>query len=232
MMLSSAAERLRRGGGVLFLSLALAPSASRAGLAGVVAAPEVVSSQISVLWLMALGLIGVACLAVLSLLLVYGDASARQRQRVIRARLNKTDLPAAISGVDGKLYASNPAMRAAFGDMRGDIVQLLGRGIEVNAETLSFENIKEVCFSGEGHYLGSDRTLGVMQSEYIYPEFSDRTSPLQWEENEKPVILERAIAKRNDILQSYFPQHVSDEADLRIREEFPIKLSREAIGRS
>jgi trimethylamine--corrinoid protein Co-methyltransferase len=71
-----------------------------------------------------------------------------------------------------------------------------------------------------------------MQSEYIYPEFSDRSSPLQWEDNDKPVILQQAVKKRNEILASYFPQHVSDAADLQVREQFPIKLSREAIGRS
>ena len=85
---------------------------------------------------------------------------------------------------------------------------------------------------GTGTTHGSDRTLGVMQSEYIYPDFSDRTSPLQWEENKKPVILEQAIEKRNEILASYFPQHVSDEADIQVRNQFPIKLSRAAIGRS
>ena len=51
-------------------------------------------------------------------------------------------------------------------------------------------------------------------------------------ENKKPVILEQAIEKRNEILASYFPQHVSDEADIQVRNQFPIKLSREAIGRS
>ena len=51
------------------------------------------------------------------------------------------------------------------------------RGIEVNEETLSFDTIRDVCLGGEGHYLGSDQTLRVMQSEYIYPDFSDRSSP-------------------------------------------------------
>jgi PAS domain-containing protein len=110
-------------------SLTLMPGVSHARLSGVVAAPGVAGAA----WLIALGLIGVACLAALSLLLVHGDASARRRQRAMRTRLNKIDLPAAISGIDGKVEASNPAMRAAFGDTPGDIAQMLGRGIEVDA---------------------------------------------------------------------------------------------------
>jgi trimethylamine--corrinoid protein Co-methyltransferase len=105
------------------------------------------------------------------------------------------------------------------------------RSIEVNDETLSFETIKQVCMGGEGHYLGSDQTLRVMQSEYLYPEFSDRDSPLAWEENGKPVLLDKAIARKNKILENYFPSHISDAIDQQIRAEFPIFLSRQAIGR-
>jgi len=96
---------------------------------------------------------------------------------------------------------------------------------------LSFENLKEVCLSGEGHYLGSDRTLEVMQSEYIYPEFSDRTSPNVWEEAGKPVLIDKAVAKKNKILASHFPKHISDETDARIRQQFPIHLTPESVGR-
>ena len=83
-----------------------------------------------------------------------------------------------------------------------------------------------------GHYLGSDRTLKVMQSEYIYPHFGDRTSPTVWEESGKPVMLQKAIEKKRTILANHFPNHVSDEADLEVRSRFPIFLSREAIGRA
>ena len=101
----------------------------------------------------------------------------------------------------------------------------------MNGETLSFDEIKQVCTSGEGHYLGSDRTLKVMQSEYIYPDFSDRTSPTVWEESGKPVMLQKAIEKKQAILAGHFPNHVSDAADLEVRARFPIHLSRAAVGR-
>ena len=105
------------------------------------------------------------------------------------------------------------------------------RGIEIDTDTLSFENIKEVCLSGEGHYLGSDKTLKVMESEYIYPEFGDRTSPTVWEDAGKPMMLEHAIAQRDKILSNYFPKHISDEIDAEIRSKFPIHLSAKNSGR-
>lgn len=59
-----------------------------------------------------------------------------------------------------------------------------------------------------------------MQTEYIYPELGDRSSPNVWAEQGKPVLL-----------ASYFPTHISDEADLAIRAEFDIRLTLQQIGR-
>ncbi len=72
--------------------------------------------------------------------------------------------------------------------------------LRVAVDTLSFAEIEQICSSGEGHYLGSGNTLQVMQSEYFYPDFSDRTSPTVWEEQGKPVLLNQAIEKTRDIL--------------------------------
>ena len=71
-----------------------------------------------------------------------------------------------------------------------------------------------------------------MQTEYIYPDLADRLSPNQWVEQDKPVLLDKAITRKKEILDNYFPDHVSDEVDRKIRDEFNIFLSREAIGRS
>ena len=70
-----------------------------------------------------------------------------------------------------------------------------------------------------------------MQSEYIYPEFSDRSSPNVLEENNKPILLDKAVRKKNEILNSHFPTHVSNATDEQIRAQFPIFLSREDMGR-
>jgi trimethylamine--corrinoid protein Co-methyltransferase len=70
-----------------------------------------------------------------------------------------------------------------------------------------------------------------MQSEYIYPELSDRDSPNDWADMGKPVILEKAIQQKNEILSEYFPSHINDDIDQKIRDKFNIKLSRDSIGR-
>lgn len=150
-----------------------------------------------------------------------------------------TLLPPALAGANiiyesGGMYASLlgacPESLLLDNDLLGATLRAV-RGIEVDEHSLSFENIKDVCLSGEGHYLGSDKTLKVMQSEYIYPDFGDRTSPTVWADGGKPVMLDLAVQKRDEILASYFPKHISDETDAKIREKFPIRLSREAVGR-
>jgi hypothetical protein len=46
------------------------------------------------------------------------------------------------------------------------------------------------------------------------------------------VLLDKAIARKKEILGNYFPDHVSDEVDQQIRAEFNIFLPRKAFGRS
>jgi trimethylamine--corrinoid protein Co-methyltransferase len=106
------------------------------------------------------------------------------------------------------------------------------RGIEVNEKTLSFEVLKDVCLGNRGHYLGAGQTLEVMQTEYLYPELGDRLSPNEWAEQGKPVLLDKALARKKEILDNYFPSHVSDEVDRQIREQFKIFLPRTAFGRA
>ncbi len=134
------------------------------------------------------------------------------------------------AGMYASLLAACPESLLIDNDILGAVMRIT-RGIEINEETLSFEVLKDVCLGNKGHYLGAGQTLEVMQTEYIYPEFADRLSPNEWVEQNKPVILEKAIEKKNQILSSYYPTHISDEVDLKVREQFPIFLPREAFGR-
>lgn len=86
-------------------------------------------------------------------------------------------------------------------DMLGQ-VQRCVRGIDVTDDSVSIEVMKEVCLGGPGHYLGAEQTLGLMQSEYIYPDLADRTSPKEWEERQRPDLIKRAIARKNEILEA------------------------------
>ncbi len=100
------------------------------------------------------------------------------------------------------------------------------RGIEVTEERLSFETIRDVCLNGPGHYLGSDQTLALMQTEYIYPAVGDRRSPNEWAEQGSHDVVDRAAGKVRDILASHFPEHVPEAVDAAIRERFPVRLPR------
>jgi len=110
-------------------------------------------------------------------------------------------------------------------DMLGSINRNV-RGIEVNDETLSFEVIREVCIEGPGHYLGNAQTLDLMQKEYIYPQVANRMSPKEWVEAGKPDIVEKAAARKREILSTYYPDFVPDAVDETIRTRHDIKLPR------
>ena len=84
-------------------------------------------------------------------------------------------------------------------DLLGQAMRLV-RGIDVNEDSTSIEAMKAVCMGGPGHYLGADQTLALMQTEYIYPSVANRMSPKEWNEAGKPLLLDAAIARKNDIL--------------------------------
>ena len=108
-------------------------------------------------------------------------------------------------------------------------VQRTIRGIDVSDEAISVETIRDVCLKGPGHYLGSDQTLKLMQSEYVYPAVGDRRSPNDWAEQGALDITQRAEKKVREILATHFPAHVPEAVDARIREQFPVRLPREAM---
>jgi trimethylamine--corrinoid protein Co-methyltransferase len=158
------------------------------------------------------------------------QAGAERSSTALAAALSGANIVYESAGMYASLLGACPESLLLDNDVLGALMRIT-RGIEVNEETLSFDTIRDVCLGGEGHYLGSAQTLEVMQSEYIYPAFSDRSSPNVWEENNKPVLLHKAVERKNKILSSHFPSHISDETDIEIRAKFPIFLTREAIGR-
>ena len=158
------------------------------------------------------------------------QAGAERASTALAAALSGANIIYESAGMYASLLGACPESMLLDNDVLGAAMRMT-RSIEVDEETLSFDTIKNVCVGGEGHYLSSGQTLKVMQSEYLYPEFSDRDSPMVWEDNGKPVLLDKAIARKKKILGSYFPAHISDKVDQRIRTEFPIFLPRQSIGR-
>jgi len=112
--------------------------------------------------------------------------------------------------------------------MLGQVLRTI-RGIEVNADTLSLETMRAVCLGGPEHYLGTEQTLRLMQSEYAYPALASRLSPKEWEEMQKPAIVAEASKQKDQILSGYFPSYISDEMDDALRRRFNICLPKSAM---
>jgi trimethylamine---corrinoid protein Co-methyltransferase len=100
------------------------------------------------------------------------------------------------------------------------------RGIEVSEDSVSVEAIRNVCTAGPGHFLGHKQTLQLMQSEYLYPEVADRSSPKEWAERGSDDLLDRARARMRAILSEHYPAYIEPAVDREIRARFPIRLPR------
>jgi len=70
-----------------------------------------------------------------------------------------------------------------------------------------------------------------MPTFFNYPELYNRLSPSDWSDSGKPEALNEAVQRKEHILATHFPKHVSDEVDDKIRAEFPVFLSKKAMGR-
>jgi len=141
------------------------------------------------------------------------------------AALAGANLVAAYPGIVGSLIGLSFEGMIIDNDMIGNIQRVL-RGIEVNDETLSYDVINEAVF-GSGHFLGSQQTLELMQSEYLYPEIADRLTVGAWEDLGSKSLYEQAHERVGEMLANYYPTYIDPAADKRIRDRFPIRLQPE-----
>ena len=128
----------------------------------------------------------------------------------------------------GSLMALSLEAMVIDNDMLGSVLRTV-RGIEVNEETLSYHVIEQVVH-GEGHFLRTGQTLGLMRSEYEYPALADRSTPGEWEAAGSPDIRQQAGECVKSILSTHYPQYIDPEIDARIRDRFPILLPRELMS--
>ncbi len=112
-------------------------------------------------------------------------------------------------------------------DINGQVMRLV-KGLEVTEESLSLDVIDEVC-NGEGHYLGHPQTYGLMHTEFHYPHSVDRASRADWEAAGSTDMRGRAQLRARQILETSFPEVVSEAVDSRLRQEFNILLPREVM---
>lgn len=108
-------------------------------------------------------------------------------------------------------------------DLLGQAMRCV-RGIEVNSDTVSVETIRETCIGGPGHYLGTAQTLGLMQTEYVYPAIADRTSPKEWVERGKPDLIQSAKAKVAQYIAAATSASLDPATDSELRKAFTIHI--------
>jgi trimethylamine---corrinoid protein Co-methyltransferase len=108
-------------------------------------------------------------------------------------------------------------------DLLGQVLRCV-RGIEVTEDSVSLDAMREVCLGGPGHYLGHPQTLGLMQSEYVYPLTADRTSPKEWVELGRPDLIARATRRKHEILARSRAPLIDAATDARVRAAFKIHV--------
>ncbi len=126
------------------------------------------------------------------------------------------------AGMLASIMAASHEALVIDNDMLGAINRTV-RGIEITPETLSTDVIEEVI-RGEGHFLGQDQTLSMMQTEYTYPVIGDRLSTDDWMDAGGLSAAERAHQWVGETLATYRPEHLSPAIDAKIRENFDIRL--------
>ena len=158
------------------------------------------------------------------------QGGAEHASNVAVAALSGANIIYESAGMYASLLSACPESLLIDNDVLGACMRMV-KGVTVNEETLAFDVTKDVCLNNKGHYLGSDQTLSVMETEYIYPEFYNRLSPSDWSDAGKPEALSEAVRRKEQVLATHFPKHVSDEVDDKIRAEFPVFLSKKSMGR-
>jgi len=125
-------------------------------------------------------------------------------------------------GMLASLLACSNEMMVIDDEILGAVLRVV-RGIQVGDETLAVEVI-ENAVNGPGHYLGSEQTLAVMESEYVYPAVGDRLSPDDWRDAGSTDIWRRAESRVRDLLAGHYPEYIPSEVDTAIRDKFAIHL--------
>jgi len=131
------------------------------------------------------------------------------------------------AGTHASLMATALESYVIDNDMLGGIMSSL-RDVEFTEETLSAQAIDQVA-RGEGHFLGEADTYARMKTDFVYPEISDRRNYQEWIKDGSKDIREIARQKAKQILAQHYPNHISQQVDNAIRDQFDIRLPQEKM---
>ena len=124
------------------------------------------------------------------------------------------------AGMYGSLLAASKESFVLDNDLIGSVMRAT-RGFEITEDALAFNVIRDVCLNGPGHFLGSDQTLGRMQTDYFYPALADRSTPQAWADTEAPSPLEAARQRTAEILATPAEPAFGDKINAEILARFP-----------
>ncbi len=126
------------------------------------------------------------------------------------------------SGMMGSLMGCSFESLVIDNEILGMVLRAT-RGIEISDETLSVDVIRESVIN-PGHFLGHEQTLGYIETEYLYPDLSDRGPSATWEQEGSLDLYERSRDVVNKILATHKPYFIDPVVDQAIRAKFPILL--------
>jgi len=162
-----------------------------------------------------------------------GVASSMADAKAVDAQMGSEKAMSAVAaGLAGAnmIYESSGMMASLLGvsfeafvldnEMLSHVYRMI-RGIEVNEETLGFETIRATV-TGEGHFLGSEQTLGAMEQDYYYPKIADRDAPSLWAEKDAGDAWRAAKQTARNILANHKPDYIGKAAEAAIKSRFNI----------
>lgn len=95
------------------------------------------------------------------------------------------------------------------------MIRRIGRGIEVNEETLAYDIIKDV--GPQGAYISHEHTFMNFREEFFMPSLSDRDNPTNWKNNGAPDTQQRANARWKKLLSEYEEPKLPADIDKDLR---------------
>ena len=110
-------------------------------------------------------------------------------------------------GVTGTIGASLPQL--IIDDEMIGYLRRTTQGFEVTPETLAFEVVRRI--GPGGNFLTDEHTLRHARREFWIPRLSDRDNYVTWQAKGRQTMLERAAARRDQILREHHPEPL-DEA--------------------
>src|SRR5579871_4385289 len=155
------------------------------------------------------------------------QAGYEKGMSIALSALSGSNMICECAGMMGSLFGCSLESMVMDNDLIGAVQRSL-RGIEVNDATLSYEVIEQTVL-GPCHYLGTEQTLSLMQTEYLYPKLGDRSSLSEWQYRGSPELLANARARVREILGAHYPQVIEPVTDAALRRDYDIRIAPELM---